>query len=205
MIIFYCLDIETNGILNIHEICEVSVIRTTDLVQITRQVKVDRPQDSSLDALAITGKTLEDLRKGISKTDLVEDLEEFFMSDDATPDHRCIVGHNISFDRRFLWNHWTALGQVFPANLYLDTMAMMRKIAKKRQLVKPKLTLQASCEMMQTKTAGKWHSAKYDIQNNYFLWKKLMDEVDHLDFIKTIPHAVKEVEQEEDENPNSYE
>ena len=78
MIVFYILDLETNGILNQHEITEFSAIRSTDLMQLTRQVRVSRPDDSSLDALRITGKTKADLLNGISKSDLADVVDEFF-------------------------------------------------------------------------------------------------------------------------------
>jgi DNA polymerase III epsilon subunit-like protein len=203
MIVFYLLDLETNGILNQHEITEFSAIRASDMVQLSRQVRVSRPEDSSLDALKITGKTLDDLRKGLSKSELVDIVEEFFATDNSAPESRCIVGHNIGFDRRFLFRHWEVLDKRFPAHLWLDTLEVMRKLAKKRQLIKPKLSLQASCELLNVKTGSGWHSAKGDTRNCFFLWKELMKEFDNIDFIKTIPHFSKEErKQQEREDAN---
>lgn len=200
MIVFYLLDLETNGILNQHEITEFSAIRTSDLVQLTKQVSVSHPENSSLDALKITGKTIDDLKTGISKSDLIDIVNEFFTTDSSSPESRCIVGHNISFDRRFLFRHWEGFGKKFPAHLWMDTLEIMRKLAKKRQLVKPKLSLQASCELLNIKTGNGWHSAKGDTRNCFFLWRELMKEFDHIDFIKNIPHRSQEEQKQEDDN-----
>lgn len=192
-IIYYCLDLETNGLMsknNFHEITELSILRAHDRMQLSRQVKVDRPENSSFDALKITGKTIEDLKIGISKRQLVGEVEGFLAEDNLTPEHRCLVGHNIvNFDRKFLWQQWENFNKYFPFSLYLDTLHMSKTHAKKIGLVKPSLKLESACDLFGiNKRAGK-HNAKSDTQNCYLLWQKLMEVVDHLEHIKRIPHS----------------
>src|SRR5271165_549294 len=191
-IIYYCLDIETNGLMfkgNFHEITELSILRTTDRMQLSRQVKVNKPENSSMDALKITGKTIDDLKKGISKQQLINDVEEFLTEDNLSPEHRCLVGHNVvNFDRKFLWQQWEVFNKIFPFSLYLDTLNMSKDHAKKLGLIKPSLKLEAACDLLGVKKQDGKHNAKSDTRNCYLLWQKLMEKVDHLEHIKRIPH-----------------
>src|SRR5271165_4364936 len=195
-IMYYCLDIETNGLMfknNFHEITELSILRTTDRVQLSRQVKVNYPEHSSIDALKITGKTIDDLKKGISKQQLINDVEEFLSEDNLSSEHRCLVGHNIiNFDRKFLWQQWEVFNKYFPFSLYLDTLNMSKDHSKKSGLVKPSLKLEAACDLLGVQKRSGKHNAKSDTQNAYLLWQKLMDKVDHLEHIKRIPHTENE-------------
>ena len=177
---------------NFHELFEISLINADTMTQITRRIKIDKPENSSLDALKITGNTIDDLKKGKSKFDVVNEIDAFINEDGLTPDHRCLVGHNIiNFDRKFLWHLWESCGKEFPFHMYLDTMHMMRDYTKKLQMIKPKINLAASCEMLKVANVDtNWHSAKGDTRNCFFLWKKLMDEVNHLMHIKTMVHSL---------------
>jgi DNA polymerase III epsilon subunit-like protein len=159
-------------------------------MQLTRQIKANFPERSSMDALKITGKTIDDLKKGISKQQLINDVEEFLSEDNLEPSHRCLIGHNIiNFDRKFLWQQWEMFNKYFPCSLYLDTLNMSKDHAKKIGLVKPSLKLEAACDLLGvTKQAGK-HNAKSDTRNCYLLWQKLMEKVDFLEHIKTLPHV----------------
>lgn len=189
---YYCLDLETNGLMwrnNFHEICEFSVIRASDKTQLTRQVRVDKVENSSFDALKIINKTAIDLKQGVSKQELVSTFEKFIAEDDTFPEARCLVGHNIiNFDRKFLWQLWSSFNRVFPFSLYLDTMQMMRSHAKKNQIIKPALNLAASCELIGIKKTGVSHTAHHDTRNTFLLWEQLMKTVDYLEHIKRIPH-----------------
>lgn len=192
---YYCLDTETTGLLcGTHEIIELSIINAADKTQLTRIVRAENPDNASLDALKITGKSKNDLTKGCSKTTLITDVEKFVCDDGLTPDHRCLVGHNIiGFDRRFLWHLWESQGKAFPFNLYLDTMHLAKAYAKRMQIIKAKVNLAASCEMLKVANLNtKWHSAKADTQNCFFLWEKLMDAVNYIEHIKTMPHNIGE-------------
>jgi DNA polymerase III epsilon subunit-like protein len=191
-VVYYVCDLETSGLMwknNFHEITELSILRAHDRVQLSRQVKVNYPEHASFDALRITGKTVDDLKKGISKQQLINDVEEFLSEDNLTPEHRCLVGHNIiNFDRKFLWQQWEVFNKYFPFSLYLDTLNMSKDYAKKIGLVKPSLKLGPACDLLGIEKRAGSHNAKSDTRNCYLLWQKLMDKVDHLEHIKRIPH-----------------
>jgi DNA polymerase III epsilon subunit-like protein len=195
-IVFYCLDLETNGLNNLyHEICELSIVRATDKMQLTRQVRVDKVENSSLDALRIIKKSMNDLKSGISKHQLISDFEKFVNEDSLTPEHRCIIGHNIiNFDKKFLWRLWELHNKQFPFTLYLDTMHLIRAFCKKNGILKPKTNLQSACDIVGVKKVAGEHNASSDTQNCYLLWKKLMETVDFLEHIKRIPHSNREIE-----------
>lgn len=194
---FYVIDTETNGIkANYHEITEIGIIRCSDRVLLWRNLKCRYPERSSYDALNITGKRLEDLYHGHDPAEVISTCEKFFNEDGLTPSHRCIICHNVSFDRRFLHALWQQEGKVFPANLWLDTLTLSKEYAKKIGLIKPKLTLQASCDMLGIKKSAGMHNAKSDTKNTYLLHKTLIEDkqIDYLPFIKTISHSYVEDE-----------
>lgn len=201
---YYVCDTETNGLkTSWHEITEVSIVRAADRVQLTRMIRCLYPERSNLDALEITGKTFESLSEGLSREEVVEECNRFFDEDGLTPAHRCIVGHNIAFDRRFLHTLWESVGQEFPANLWLDTIALTKeyiKIAdpatlniKKTATGKVSKKLQDACDALGIKKLSAAHASKVDARNTYLLWKKLTEEqnIDHLPFHKTFVHSIK--------------
>lgn len=187
---FYIADLETNGLLvGHHEICELSIIRADDRMQLTRKVRVDNIKNSSLDALNIIKRSSEDLKKGISKKDLIEQVEGFIKEDGLTPAHRCLVGHNIiNFDKKFLWHLWDAHNKTFPFDLYLDTLHMSKAHAKKLGMIKPSLRLVNACELFGIPKVAGEHEASADTRNCYLLWNQLCKSIDYLDHIRRIPH-----------------
>ncbi len=189
-LIYYVADLETNGLkTGFHEICELSIIRCSDRMQLSRQVKVNHPLNSSYDALRITNKTIQDLAKGISKQTLIQEVEEFIAEDKATPAHRCLTGHNINFDKRFLHHLWDQHQKSFPIDLFLDTLPLSKRMAAQMGQGKAKLKLENALELFGLKKTGISHSAKGDTQHTYLLWKHLMDNnVEYLDLIKRLPH-----------------
>lgn len=191
---YYIIDTETTGLkAGHHEMTEIGIIRAEDRVQLWKQIRCEYPERASFDALAITKKTLADLANGDDKEKVVEACENFFNQDGLTPQHRCIVGHNIhSFDRRFLFALWESVGKTFPAALWLDTIPMTKHYAKIIGLVKPKVNLHAACDIVGVKKISEAHNAKVDSRNSYLLWKNLIEEkkVDYLPFIKTAIHEV---------------
>jgi DNA polymerase III alpha subunit (gram-positive type) len=198
---YYVIDLETHGLrVNYHEITEISIIRASDKVQLSRNIKALYPERASIDALTITNKTLADLSYGDSREITVEACDKFFNEDKLTPAHRIIVGHNIyNFDRRFLHALWESVGKVFPANMWLDTIPMTRKYAKSIGLVKPKVNLHAACDIVGIKKIAAIHNAKSDSRNSYLLWQDLINnkKMDYLPFIKTAPHLPTVIEEEE--------
>jgi len=203
---YYCLDLETNGLkVGYHTVTEIGIIRSSDRVQLCRNIKCETPERSSIDALRVTNKTLADLEKGLSKEEVVAECDKFFNEDGLTPAHRCIVGHNIySFDRRFLHDLWASCGKEFPANLYLDTIPMIKSYAKKIGLVKPKVNLHAACDIVGVKKLSEAHNAKTDSRNSYLLWKNLVEDkkLDYLPFIKTAAHILDNSSEEEGLDPS---
>lgn len=191
---YYVVDTETTGLsVANHEIVEISIIRCSDKVQITRQIIAEFPERASLDALAITKKSMADLAIGKSKEEVVEECEKFFEQDGSSVESRCIIAHNYSFDQRFLHALWSKCGKVFPANMWADTIALTKLAAKQQGIIKPKTNLEAACDLFGIKKTATFHNAKMDTRNTFFLWKKLTEElkVDYLPLIKTIPHINK--------------
>jgi DNA polymerase III alpha subunit (gram-positive type) len=187
---FYVLDLETTGLSkDIHEITELCLIRAEDRMTLNRQVKVNHPENASFDAMKITGKSFDDLKKGISPIQLIKDVEDFLAQDGIPPSHKCLIGHNLTaFDRVFLWKLWEDNNKKFGFDMYLDTLHMARDYGKKIGLIKPKLSLGASCDLLQIKKVAGEHNASSDTKNTYFLWERLMKEVDYLKHIKRLPH-----------------
>lgn len=187
---YYILDTETTGLkAGYHEIVQISVIRCNDKFQKTLNVRAEFPNHASKEALAITKKTIADLYKGIDRIDAVTQLTEFLEEDEKSSEHRCIVAHNGSFDRRFLHAMYETSGKKFPADLWLCTKEFSRKLAKKMGVEKPKLTLAASLERAGVPAKTGAHNAVIDTLNTYNLWNKLMDEqLGHVQLIKRVPH-----------------
>jgi DNA polymerase-3 subunit epsilon len=196
---YYICDTETSGLSSsYHEITEFSFIRCSDRVQISRNVRCDYPEHANADSLRITGKTLADLSIGISQQQAIEEIIEFLNQDGSIPAGRCIIAHNASFDERFIHALFKRFGKTFPADLWLCSMAMTKAYAKSLGLVKPKVSLAASCELLGVKQQGNAHSAKADSRNTYYLWDKLVQKnaFNVLPFIKN--SAQKKVEPEEE-------
>lgn len=189
---YYVIDTETTGLRSgYHEMTEIGIIRYKDRVQLWRQIRCNYPERANFDALAITKKTMADLENGYDPAKVVEECEKFFLEDGKSAAHRCIIGHNVPFDRKFLHALWESQGKIFPAHLWLDTMALSRDYAKKIGLVKPRVNLQAACDIVGIKKLSDAHNAKVDSRNTYLLHKDLVDvkKVDYLPFIKTAVHA----------------
>lgn len=202
---YWVLDLESNGLdSKSHEVNEVSLIKCDDRQQLTAFIKCDYPERSNLDALRITNKTLADLQQGQSREEVVSRIDKFLSEDGATPESRCIVGHNISFDRRFIHVLYDKVGKTFPASLWLCTMALTKAYAKKIGLVKPKVNLSAACDIVGIKKYAGAHASKVDTRNTYLLWKSLVEDkqMDYLPFIKNIPHHLNPIADGEGLDPD---
>jgi len=188
---YYIIDLETTGLnSNYHEITEVSIIRCADKVQLSEMVRCDHPERASYDALRITGKSMEDLKKGISKIEAIEKVDRFLQKDGVTPGHRCFVGHNaIAFDKKFLHQLYSIFNRQCPVDLWMDTMLMVKHFVKTNG-IRTKVNLHASCDLFGIKKFSTAHSAKSDTRNTYLLWKNLLEvqNMDHLPFIKMAAH-----------------
>jgi DNA polymerase III epsilon subunit-like protein len=191
---FYTIDTEETGLqTGFHDLIEISIIRFDDRMQMTRIVKAKNPKNASFDALVITGKKMSDLYKGIECEQMITEVNEFFEQDGLTPNHRCIVAHNAPFDRRFIHHTWDAHNKSFPANLWLDTLAICRKITKKQGLIKPSLKLNDVCDRFGIKKFANSHTAAGDARNTHMLLSKFIeDKEDYIELIKSIPHREEE-------------
>lgn len=191
MLNYYIIDTETNGLkAGFHEISQISIIRYSDRNQLNKFIKILYPNRTSQAALDATGRTMADLRQGIPQAEAVDACNKFLEEDGVTPEHRCIIAHNASFDRRFCHSLWESEKQVFPANCWLDTMyAAKDYMTKTLGLEKPKKGLQDACKTcgLQPKTGA--HNAISDTQNTYFLHAHLVKQgFDFLPYIKRTPH-----------------
>lgn len=201
---YYIIDTETTGLkVAYHEVVEISIIRAKDKVQLSKKIRANYPERASLEALRICNKSFADLEEGEDSHDVMNMCTKFFNEDGATPNERCIVGHNIiSFDKRFLHEFWGQYLQRFPADLYLDTMAMTKNLIKKNG-DKSKANLEAACDYCGVKKYAQKHTAASDARNTYLLWKDLVEvkNVDYLPFLKTFPHIINNSNEElEEEN-----
>ena len=213
---YYIIDLETTGLsAQYHEVIEISVIRASDRLQLTRYVRAQYPERASLDALEATGKKLSDLNVGKKHSEVVQEVNNFFQLDKGFSASRCIVGHNIAaFDVKFLHAMWEKEGCVFPADLYLDTLLMTKQFLKTHDVShldlpktargKVSTKLASALQITGAKTiANKFHTAQDDTRNTYSLWKKLVEDhkMDYLSHIKNIPHAFTKLENINDLDP----
>lgn len=193
MLKFYVIDTETTGLsAQMHEMTEIGIIRYEDRVQLHRLIKCEHPERASFDALKVTKKTMADLRRGNEKSAVVAECNKFFNEDGVTPAARVIVGHNIQFDRKFLHALWDSQGSVFPANLWLDTIALTKVYMKKVGINSRKTNLHAACDYVGIKKLSDAHNAKVDSRNTFLLHRDLVEVkgIDYLPLIKTIPHII---------------
>jgi DNA polymerase III epsilon subunit-like protein len=188
--LFYILDTETNGLkAGYHEITQISIIRCSDRVQLTRDIKIEYPERSSFQALEVTGRTLYDLLSGEQKEKVVEDCEKFWAQDKKTPEHRCLVAHNASFDKRFCHALWQSCGKKFPVVCWMDTLPFVKKWAKYIGCDQKKFSLDESLKFANIPIKETLHNASSDAKHLFLLWKKGMDaRIDHLSSIKRFPH-----------------
>lgn len=172
---YYTVDTETTGLSkDLNEIFQISIIRCSDRHQLSRRIKVENLDTVNQRALEVTNTKMSDLLFGDKKEDVVSECESFFAQDGATPEHRCIVGHNIvGFDLRFLFKLWEKCEKEFPAALWLDTLKYVRKYAKANGLDNKQWDLNNACIKLGITPKKGAHSALIDTQNNYLLWKEI--------------------------------
>lgn len=206
MINYYIIDTETTGLKSgVNEINQISLIRLSDEFQITSNIKVAHPERASAQALSVQGKTKADLSKGVSIDKVIKKVNDFIEEDGLSPNARCMIGHNVEFDRKFIHSEWAEKNIQFPADLWLCTMDLMKAYIKKVGDTEV-LKKQASVNPDQTKVkygqdlclvgigqAPKFgsHSASIDCQNCMTLYKFLMDQnLNYIRSIKNEPHKV---------------
>jgi DNA polymerase III epsilon subunit-like protein len=194
--LYYITDTETNGLkAGWNEVTQISVVRCSDRHQLTRHVKIDHPERTQPQALAATGRVMADILKGEDKLKVIEECEKFWEQDGKTPEHRCLVAHNSSFDKRFCHAMWGSVGKKFPVVCWMDTIKFAKEWAKKIGRAPENYQLKTVLKFAGLVPKGKLHEAGADARNTYMFWKKGMDtKVDHLSSIRRYPHALELVE-----------
>jgi DNA polymerase III alpha subunit (gram-positive type) len=164
------------------------------LVQIRDNMKF--PKFQSFVSLEATGRKRHELNAELnysthSKLKMIPEVHEFLLKDGLTAEHRCLIAHNASFDRRFMHALWAKVKLILPVNFWLDTMKIARREMKKEGTKRPKVTLQATMEKFGVTSLGQAHRAKFDAQNLYQLFKKIKDDgIDYLENIERHEHEV---------------
>lgn len=191
-LIYYVLDCETTGLkAGWHEITELSIIRCTDRSQLTKQIKSEFPERASDQALQVTGRTLQDIMEGDDKEEVVNLFNKFLEQDGLTPEHRCILAHNSSFDKRFCHALWESVGETFPAVCWLDTIKASKEWALKIGKQPENYKLGTLVKFAGVKSVKGLHNAESDARNLYILWKKAIEnQINHVPFIKRIKHEI---------------
>jgi DNA polymerase III epsilon subunit-like protein len=201
-IIYYGLDLETTGLgINNAEVTQISIIRYSDRHQLSKYIIAEHPETASDEALRVTGRTRADLLKGDPKEYVVDLVDNFFAQDGTTPEHRCMVGHNVHrFDCRFSHALWEKCKKEFQGHLWLDTLPFTKSYASKFGISSPGgFNLRASLDLVNIEVKHQMHNAIIDTQYNYRLWKKLMESgVDYVDHMKRKPHKLNKDESDDE-------
>ena len=186
---YYVIDTETTGLLKIHEINEISIIRCSDRIQLTEFIKCEYPELASYDALVLTNKTIEDLKKGKSKEEVISKVDRFINEDGLTSAHRCFIAHNASFDKRFIHSIYDKVNKKCPVDLWLCTVSLTKQYLRQMK-IKSSAKLSEACNIVGIKKIAGSHSSKADSRNTYLLWKNLVEnkKIDYLPFIKNCAH-----------------
>ena len=207
---YYVTDVETTGLKSgYQEMTELGIVKALNKVQLYRKIKCEYPERASMDALKVTNKTFTDLLQGMNKKDVVAEANKFFAEDGQRPAARCIIGHNVQFDRKFLFALWESVGEEFPAHLWLDTITLTQAFIDISDPATLKITktatgkiskkLNHALELVDIPKLSAQHDAKSDSQNTFLLWRRLTQEkgIDHLPHHKMVIHKFKEDERKD--------
>ena len=199
MIYYYIVDTETTGMkTGYHEINQISVLRMTDGTQVSAKIAVDFPNRANPVSLDIQGITKEDLLVGENKKDALNKIHDFINEDGSSAEHRCMVAHNASFDKRFCHIEWEGAGLVFPAHLWLCTKTLSRKFIKARSLEARVASAQGEPKVryglepllkglgLPIKTGA--HDAEVDTVNCKTLFDECKQGTEYVSCIKREPH-----------------
>lgn len=206
---YYVADSETLGLKSgWHEMNQLSIKRCSDGVQKSFDICVVHPERASKEALDIQGITRQDLKRGLPIKDVVHELTKFIEEDGLNPESRCIVGHNVAFDRRFAHAAWEQCKTQFPADLWLCTKKFFKnyvnkvgpeKIMQRQSTGEPKVKFGQDLCLIGAGLQPKYgaHTAEVDCENCYQLWDFLMHEnLNHVRVIEQHPHRPFPVQQQ---------
>lgn len=205
MLQYYILDTETTGLkAGYHEINQIAIIRVATEEEFTAKIRCRFPNRASPQALEIQGVTKQSLILGEDPEPVVDRIDQFFEQDGKTSEHRCIVAHNESFDRRFCHALWDDVGKVFKAHLWMCTKKFSQAYTKKNGIEKV-AALQSEANVLTKRGVsysldnlmigfelpirGKSHTAIGDSRNTVTLFRHLMDQnLDYVRIIRREPH-----------------
>ena len=132
--ILYVADVETTGLdSRVHDVIEMSLLRLSDNVQKTWQLKPLNPDNADPGALRVNGHKIEDLRQ-LTKfgkdtykdpDKVLVEVENWIEEDGSPSEKRILVGQNINFDKDMFQQLWIKCGakDSFPfGRRILDTM-----------------------------------------------------------------------------------
>jgi len=199
---------------------QISIIRVSDNFQKSWNIAVENPNHASSQALQIQGITKADLKKGITIQQAIKEVNEFIEEDGLNETARCFIGHNVSFDRRFMQAAWAKEKLKLNIDLWLCTKKFMKSYVKKYGEDNIKAE-QAKVQPGETKVkygqdlclAGVGlkpkfgaHSAAIDSQNCLTLYQFLMDKgLNHARVIENKPHEIIGlVKKSSDSGPEMY-
>ena len=184
--IFYNIDTETTGLDYVNcDIIELSIIRLSDKIQKTWNIKAINEQAIQLAALKVNGHKLEDItwktkegkEKYLEPSKAIVEIENWIMEDNLPPMDRVIVGHNSGFDRIFLEMLWKKCNcsDSFPfGHRIIDTMQieiMMDLISNEMLDMKSENYSQNSCIKKYGIKNDKAHTAAADVLANMQLFE----------------------------------
>lgn len=133
---FYVADVETTGLDPVQfDVIEFSISRLKDDVQKTWLIQPTNPENYEPRALKINGHKLEDLqhKTEYGKTnyrkpsEVIVEIENWLMEDGMPAETRCLIGHNIGFDKLMLEKLWEKCEakDSFPfGRRFMDTMVL---------------------------------------------------------------------------------
>src|SRR5208283_3618924 len=132
--VFYGCDTETTGLDSVrNDVIELSLYRILDDVQKTWLIKPINIDNIDVGALRVNGHKMENL-KGLTKegreiyleaSSVIIEIENFLAEDGVPTENRCLIGHNIAFDKAMLEQLWKKCNAFdsFPfGRRVLDTM-----------------------------------------------------------------------------------
>jgi DNA polymerase III epsilon subunit-like protein len=131
--VFYGCDTETTGLTLEHDIIELSIYRLSDDAQKTWFLKPLNTKNIDEGALRVNKHILADLLGETpygretykDPTKVLVEIENWIAEDDVPASNRCLIGHNVGFDKGMMEQLWKKCNAIdtFPfGRRFLDTM-----------------------------------------------------------------------------------
>jgi DNA polymerase III epsilon subunit-like protein len=113
--VFYGVDTETTGLSSVlNDVIELSIYRLSDDAQRTWTIKPTNVNNIELGALRVNGHKLEDLKLETKfgrdtyreAKEVIIEIENWLGEDGVPTENRCLIGHNVAFDKSMLEQLW---------------------------------------------------------------------------------------------------